>query len=70
MDTSGIAGDSMLGAQMMKMALDMQASNTAQLLNSVPKPQQQQAMASAPATPAPAAPDSDSRLGRNIDVTA
>ena len=67
MDTSGIASDSMLGAQMVKKALDIQASNTAQLINAVPKPPQAGAVAS---QPAPVAPDPDSRLGQNIDVKA
>ena len=67
MDTSGIASESILGAQMVKKALDMQASNTAQLLNAVPKPKQVQGMASASA---PVAPDPSSRLGQNIDVKA
>ncbi|GAB6040758.1 putative motility protein [Endothiovibrio diazotrophicus] len=67
MDTSGIASDSMLGAQMVKMALDIQASNVAQLLDAVPKPPQAGAVAS---QPEPVAPDPSSRLGQNIDVRA
>lgn len=67
MDTSGIASDSMLGAQMVKKALDIQASNVTQLLQGVTKPPAAEAVAS---QPKPVAPDPDSRLGQNIDVTA
>ena len=67
MDTSGIASDSLHGALMVKKALDMQASSAAQLLEGVTKPPQAQAVAS---QSQPVAPDPDSRLGQNIDVTA
>ena len=65
MDTSGIANDSLLGANMVKAALKMQAQNTATLLDSIPKPQQSMA-----SEPAPASPDPASRLGQHIDVKA
>lgn len=67
MDTPGIASDSLLGAQMVKKALDLQASNVAQILEGVTPPSQAQAVAS---KPQPVAPDPDSRLGQNIDVMA
>ena len=64
MDTSGIANDTMLGAQVLKMAVDLQAQTASQLIASVPSPSQ------GAAAPAPSAPDPTSRLGRHIDVTA
>ncbi len=64
MDTSGIASDTMLGASIMKEALQVQARTTTQLLNSVQPPASSSQMASSPA------PDPTSRLGQNIDVKA
>lgn len=61
MDTSGISTDTMRGAMMVKKALEMQAQNAAQLINSVPQPQQ-----AAPQQGGGNPPN----LGQRIDVTA
>jgi len=69
MDTSGIGSDTMLGASMLKKALDIQAQTAQTLIDSVPPPNQGMASPAQAVQVAPhvraANPDN---LGQNVDV--